>query len=165
MYFSQLFRVFLIASALHVAYGLETLLRKPYTLKVITTQPITGTVIPMGDLCLEPIRLAAEIANNRSDILPDYNLVFDIIDDECNGAVWVKRSVAPFLLNEERVFDGIDTPAHWAGQYQVPRQFNVLNDSARTMFVPPIFGGSLCSGVCSSVAQFMNQFNLVQVHT
>ena len=117
----------------------------------------------MGDLCLEPIRLAAEIANNRSDILPDYNLVFDIIDDECNGAVWVKRSVAPFLLNEERVFNGIDTPQHWAGQYQIPRQFNVLNDSARTMYVPPIFGGSLCSGVCSSVAQFMSQFNLIQV--
>ena len=73
---------FILFAMVNGEAALKTTLTKPYTLKIVASMPITGQIMPMGDMCLGPMQIALDIANNRSDILPQYNLVVDIIDDQ-----------------------------------------------------------------------------------
>ena len=60
----------------------HSVLKKPYTLKLTVSQSITGQIVLMREMCLAPIQLAIDMVNNRSDILPDYNVVVDVIGDQ-----------------------------------------------------------------------------------
>ena len=141
----------------------ERFLRKPYTLKLVVSQPITGPIAPMRDMCLGPIQLAIDLVNNRSDILPDYNVVVDVIDDQCNPPVFVKNSIGPFFLKNQRVFENFNLSENWFGQFRVPNQIKVQSESAEIMYTPPIFGGTLCSGVCAIIGNFAKQFHHIHV--
>ena len=135
-------------------------LTKPYTLKLITSMPITGNIVTMGDMCLGSMKIALDIANSRSDILPDYNLVIDVIDDQCDGSVGLQRSIGPYFLNKERIYNANDSNF---GQFQIPQQFQLAEKSAETFYIPPIFGGSVCSAVCLLYANLMKKFKTIQV--
>ena len=140
-----------------------SVLKKPYTLKLTVSQSITGQIVPMREMCLAPIQLAIDMVNNRSDILPDYNVVVDVIDDQCDAAVFVKKSVRPFFMKNQPVFEHFNSSENWFGQFRVPNQFHFQSESAKIMYVPPIFGGSLCSGVCTVIGKFVKEFNQIQV--
>ena len=140
---------------------MPTTLTKPYTLKIVASMPITGKILPMGDMCLGPMQIALDIANNRSDILPQYNLVVDIIDDQCSGGVGLQRSIDPYFLNKQRIFKHNDSKI---GQFQIPEQFQIVEETAKIFYVPPIFGGSICSGVCQLYANMAKKFKTIQVN-
>ena len=143
----------------------EVLLTKPYTLKLVASLPITGNIFPLGSVCTESANIAVEMVNNRNDILPEYNIVLDIIDDQCNAAVGFERSINPFFLNENRVYDvvnrGNDSFGR-IGQFQFPETFNFVHKSATKLHIPPILTGSVCSGVCMFLANLMPTFNTIQ---
>ena len=151
---------FILFAMVNGEAALKTTLTKPYTLKIVASMPITGQIMPMGDMCLGPMQIALDIANNRSDILPQYNLVVDIIDDQCNGGVGLQRSIDPYFLNKQRIFKHNDSKI---GQFQIPEQFLIVEESAKTFYVPPIFGGSICSGVCQLYANMVKKFKTIQV--
>ena len=143
----------------------EVVLTKPYTLKLVASLPITGNIFPLGNVCTESANIAVEMANNRSDILPDYNIVLDIIDDQCNAAVGLDRSIEPFFLNENRVYDVVNGGNYSfgrIGQFQYPERLNFVHGSATKLHIPPILAGSVCSGVCMLLANMMPTFNKIQ---
>ena len=148
--------IIIISFATCIKYQKVTL-NKPYTIKLAASLPISGNIFPLGKMCLEPAKLAVEMTNNRSDILPDYNIVLDVIDDQCDAAVGLNRIVGPVFLNKNPVDN------QTFGQYQFPETFHFIQHSATTFYMPPIVTGSVCSGVCQVLANLMESFNTIQV--
>ena len=103
-------------------------LTKPYTLELPVLLPITGNIYPLGQVGLEPVRMIAEIVNNRSDILPDYNVVIDVIDDQCDAATGLNRTVGPFFLQEQAIFNNTNR----IGRFQFPENFEIQQETANS---------------------------------
>ena len=137
---------------------------KPFSLKLQVMLPIGGEIAPLGDLCLEPINLLLNIVNNRSDILPDYNLVLDIIDDKCLGSVALKE-IVPFFSADRVEMDEIPKNLTKPGWYRLPHNHQAIMASAETAYVPPLVVGGLCSGVCTVVARNVQFFDLINVRS
>ena len=140
------------------------MMKKPYSLKVVASLPITGKIVPFGDVCLEPIRMLVENLNNRSDILPEYNFIVDIIDDKCSESVALERSLNSFFLNQQRIFKVQNGTEKSIGQYRFPESFEFVHETASTFYVPPIMTGPVCSGVCMVLGNLVKSFNTVHVH-
>ena len=83
MFFLFLFISIVILKTVDGETGSAALLTKPHTLKIVASMPITGKIFPMGNMCFGPMQIALDNVNNRSDILPQYNLVVDVVDDQC----------------------------------------------------------------------------------
>ena len=139
------------------------MMKKPYSLKVVASLPITGKIVPFGDVCLEPIRMLVENLNNRSDILPEYNFIVDIIDDKCSESVALERSLNSFFLNQQRIFKVQNGTEKSIGQYRFPESFEFVHETASTFYVPPIMTGPVCSGVCMVLGNLVKSFNTVHV--
>ena len=135
-----------------------TLLTKKHTLKLQALLPITGNAAPLGDLCIKPIEYLLAKINNQSKILPDYNLVVDVADDQCSGSTGLQK-ILPFFF-ADRV---LNQSSAKIGDYHVPKNYTMNLESAETFLVPPILAGSLCSGVCQIVGQQMQIFNLIEL--
>ena len=144
-------------------------LQKSYTLKIPTTLPIGGDIAPLGDLCLKPLNYMLEIVNNRTDILPEYNLVIDVLDNQCLGSVGLKK-ILPIFFGE-RVERGplVETPHLNSSEkkhiiYKLPRDRTAIFPSATSKFyIPPIVAGGLCSAVCSVVSRTVQFFDFINV--
>ena len=80
----MIYNILFVTLGIQLVVSQSKLLTKPYTLELVISMPVTGNIFPMGDIVLEPIKMVVDIVNNRSDILPDYNIVIDIIDDQCD---------------------------------------------------------------------------------
>ena len=135
-----------------------TQLTKKHTLKLQALLPITGNAAPLGDLCIKPIEYLLTKVNNQSEILPDYNLVVDVADDQCSESIGL-REILPFFF-ADRV---LNQSSAKVGDYQIPKDYTMNMESAVTFLVPPILTGSLCSGVCQIVGQQMQLFNLIEM--
>ena len=159
MLHSSKFTHFITAMVVFVASE-PTSLTKPYTVKLVVSLSVTGRISPMGPIALEPVRLIVDIVNNRSDILPDYNVVVDVIDDQCDPAVGLTRSVGPFFLKEQSIFNSTNR----IGQFQFPESFEIQQETANSFFMLPLFSGPICSEVCVPVGTLMSTFNTIHVH-
>ena len=133
---------------------------KPYTLELVVSMPVTGNILPLGDIALEPIKMVVEIVNNRSDILPDYNIVIDIIDDQCGAAVGLQNTIGPFFLSGKRVFNETNK----IGQYRFPESVEFLHQTATSFLMPPVLAGPICSSVCMVVGNLAPTFNTIHVN-
>ena len=137
---------------------------KPYTLELVVSMPVTGNILPLGDIALEPIKMVVEIVNNRSDILPDYNIVVDVIDDQCGAAVGLQNTIGPFFLSGKRVFNETNK----IGQYRFPESVEFLHQTATSFLMPPVLAGHLyfciCSSVCMVIGNLVPTFSTIQVH-
>ena len=156
---NYLLKAIIISVAVEVAVSQAILLTKPYTLELVVTMPVTGNIYPMGPIALEPIKMIAEIVNNRSDILPDYNVVIDVLDDQCDAAASLSRTVGPFFLSETRVFNETKR----IGQYRYPEAVEFLHETATSFLLPPVFAGPVCSSACMVLGNLMPSFNTVHV--
>ena len=147
---------------LNVMYFVHCDLSKPFTLKLQVMLPIGGEIAPLGDLCLEPVNLLLDIVNNQRDILPDYNLVLDVIDDKCLGSVALKE-ILPFFTADRVEPNEIGKNITKPGWYRLPYNHQSTMPSAGTAYVPPLVIGGLCSGVCTVVARNVQYFDLINV--
>ena len=155
----MLFQSYFMSAMVAITAGQPILMTKPHTLQLAVTLPITGNIYPLGQVGLEPVRMIAEIVNNRSDILPDYNVVIDVIDDQCDAAVGLNRTVGPFFLQEQAIFNSTNR----IGQFQFPENFKIQQETANSFLVPPLIAGPVCSAVCIALATLMPTFNTIHV--
>ena len=138
-------------------------LTKPYTLKLEMMAPIGGEMVPLGSICLEPIKLIIEIINNRTDILPDYNLIADAIDHECSAPTGLQE-ILPFFYSdmvEKKALEMKSSPNPRV--HRLPEDRNATFSTAETAYVPPLLLGGLCSEVCTVVGrtlQFFDRFSV-----
>ena len=149
-----------ITLAIQLVASQPWLFTKPYTLELVISMPVTGNIFPMGDIALEPIKMVVEIVNNRSDILPDYNIVIDIIDDQCDAAVGLDRTIGPFFLSGKRVFNETNR----IGQYRFPESVEFLHQTATSFLMPPVLAGPVCSSVCMVLGNLVPTFNTIHVN-
>ena len=155
----MIFKLVLLVLAVHKSISQPWLLTKPYTLELVVTMPIGGNIFPLGDIALEPIKMVVEIVNNRSDILPDYNIVVDVIDDQCDPAVGLDRTFGPFFINGKRAFNETNK----IGQYRFPESVEFLHQTANSFLMPPVLAGPVCSSVCMVLANLVPTFNTIHV--
>ena len=137
-----------------------TELTKPYTLKIQTLLPVGGPLAAFGNLCIEPMKFLIDKVNQQNKILPDYNLVVDVVDDECNGATGLK-GILPFFFNDRVLAQNQSK----VGQYRFPENVTLAHKSAATHYVTPMLMGGVCSDVCQVTGRTLQHFDLVAYST
>ena len=143
--------------------SLQIQLRKPFTLKIPVMLPIGGKTVPLGEVCTEPVKLILEMVNNRSDILPNYNLIIDALDHECQASMAL-REIYPYFYADRVVPDALSPPETFNPRlHMFPTDRRTLFPTATTAYVPPIVMGGLCSPVCSVVGRTLQFFDLINV--
>ena len=131
---------------------------KPYTLKVPILLPLTGPINPLDGICTNIAELAASDFNNQNQYLTDYNIVFDLIDDQCNPITGV-RHLLPFYQNWQPTGD-IKMPS----RQRFPSNQSIFNQSLdNKSFNVPLLGGPICSGPCTKTSNLPQHFNFLQV--
>ena len=157
----MIYNILFVTLGIQLVVSQSKLLTKPYTLELVISMPVTGNIFPMGDIVLEPIKMVVDIVNNRSDILPDYNIVIDIIDDQCDAGVGLSRTIGPFFLSGKRVFNKTNR----IGQYRFPESVEFLHQTATSFLMPPVLAGPVCSSVCRVLGNLVPTFNTIHVIT
>ena len=138
-------------------------LKKNYTLVVPIMLPMTGAVSAIGPWARATIELALNTINNLSSVLPNYNLVMDIGDDQCADAPAVKRTLN-FYLNYKPTRDLSTSTGTEFGTFQpVNSTFN--EETAKTGYVVPLFLGGICSPSCVAAAKFPQHFDSIDMVT
>ena len=140
----KLFLIILFAFSLKAIHC-----RKPYTVRLPISGPITGPYFPMGPICIDVMEHGLRLINNRTDILPNYHLIMDFWDDQCLGETGVAK-IMPYFQNQN----------HVRGDLVMPREDANITD----FFTPPLLVGSICSGVCHYVAPIAKNFKYVEVY-
>ena len=134
----------------------SSLLTKKHTLKIQALLPITGNKAPLGNICIKPIEFIVNKVNQQRNLLPDYNIVVDVADDQCSGSTGIKE-ILPFFFSD-RVHNKTNGRI---GSYQLPQNQTMLWESAETYLVPPLLMGSICSSVCEFFGSQLQDFQLV----
>lgn len=130
-------------------------LHKPFTIKLTAMLPLSGSIFPSGPACLAASEMVVDIFNNQSEILKDYNIVADLIDDQCNGAKGLKQAV-PYFFNHAK------SNGQWLGNKHLPSQFEFVHETAKYFYDSPVVGGAVCSSVCMQVAKLMKNSHKIQ---
>ena len=164
MEFQRILIVFLlIVQVVSSNFLKETTLTKRQTLRVPFLAPIGGKINPLGDICLQSASTALDKINKNPHILPDYNLVIEIIDDECRSFTALERFVPEleqWKWNVERR-NLMENLSNYSTLLPVHHYLSE-NRSNHSFLTPPLFVGSPCSEVCRAIGRLAQHFGIVE---
>ena len=116
------------------------LVKRKQQLRVPLLVPIKGSINPLGDICTKSAEIAVKRINEQEKVLPNYDLVVDIIDDQCN------KSKSLGIMMEELL--------DW--------KWRQVDSNGGEIFTPPLLMGSPCSSVTRSVGALVQHFGVIQ---
>ena len=148
---------FALFSTINIWFNAATILNKPYTLHIPIVLPINGQINPTNGICTNMAELAASDFNNQSNYLPDYNVIFDLIDDQCHPIPAVNNLV-PFYRNWKPT-GNIEA----SSKLRFPANYTFRHRTAENGLNIPLIGGPVCSGSCKVINQLPKQYNFMQV--
>ena len=136
-----------------------TILDKPRSIKLTMICPLTGSTIPMQGICTSSAEFFLNSFNQQTKYLKDYNLIVDIVDDQCSHKTAVEKLV-PSFSNWKPTYDISEVGKHGIG---LPKNATFSQKEAEVLINIPLMAGPICSGPCKVLGSFIQHFNMIGV--